>query len=345
MINDSQLDKNIIFLISQPRTGSTLLQRILSSHPDIHTTSEPWMMLHPIYALRSNGYKAEYGANLAWLGLQDFLNDLPNKEDEYYERLRQMYGHLYESAIRGSGKKFFLDKTPRYYFIIKDLYRIFPKAKFIILLRNPLAVLCSIITTWTNQNLFLLYRHKSDLIYAPNLLIEGINLMKNQCIVVHYEKLLIDPEMEIREICKKLEVKFTKKIIEYGKHNFSHWHFGDKKNIYKQFKPISQNIDKWEEQLVRPQVWRLVNDYLQLLGPHIFEQMGYSYAESLDILAKYRPNKIRLIFTLPMNRFLGLSKIGAMYCKFLLLKLRLSCSIRKRGIVGAINHAIKKNIL
>jgi hypothetical protein len=51
--------KNLIFLISQPRAGSTLTQAILGSHRDIYTLSEPWLMLHPIYALRPEDYQGE----------------------------------------------------------------------------------------------------------------------------------------------------------------------------------------------------------------------------------------------------------------------------------------------
>ena len=48
-------DQDLIFLISQQRAGSTLLQRILGGHPEVHTTAETWLMLHPIYALREQG--------------------------------------------------------------------------------------------------------------------------------------------------------------------------------------------------------------------------------------------------------------------------------------------------
>ena len=49
-----------------------------------------------------------------------------------------MYSHLYNCALKDTGKKFFfLDKTPRYHYIISEIYRTFPKAKLIILLRNP----------------------------------------------------------------------------------------------------------------------------------------------------------------------------------------------------------------
>lgn len=68
---------NLIFLISQPRAGSTLLKRILGGHPEIHTTAEPWIMLHPLYALKSNGLFAEFDSNLAGQGLEDFLMQIP----------------------------------------------------------------------------------------------------------------------------------------------------------------------------------------------------------------------------------------------------------------------------
>lgn len=72
-----QLSNNLIFLISQPRAGSTMLQQMLGSHPDIHT-SEPWLMLHPLYALKSDGYQAEYDTRLAQEAMGSFVQTLPD---------------------------------------------------------------------------------------------------------------------------------------------------------------------------------------------------------------------------------------------------------------------------
>ena len=67
--------QNLIFLISQPRAGSTMTQRILGSHPDICTVSEPWLMLHPLYAMRPQGYEAEYHAWEARVALKNFFEE------------------------------------------------------------------------------------------------------------------------------------------------------------------------------------------------------------------------------------------------------------------------------
>jgi hypothetical protein len=39
-----------LFLLSLPRSGSTLAQRILAAHAGIATTSEPWILLPYLYA-------------------------------------------------------------------------------------------------------------------------------------------------------------------------------------------------------------------------------------------------------------------------------------------------------
>ena len=147
------LGSKLIFLISLPRSGSTLLQKVLNSHSDIQTKSEPWIMLHPIYALRQGGYSAEYNEQLAFKALGIFLRDLPNREETYIEGLRLMFSHIYSMALNELNSKYFLDKTPRYYEIIPELYSIFPEAKFVVLLRNPVAVLNSRVHLLSGQNL------------------------------------------------------------------------------------------------------------------------------------------------------------------------------------------------
>jgi hypothetical protein len=42
---------------------------------------------------------------------------------------------------RAAGEaRYFLDKTPRYHYVVDDLFRVFPEAKTIFLWRNPLAI-------------------------------------------------------------------------------------------------------------------------------------------------------------------------------------------------------------
>jgi len=287
-------DNSLIFLISQPRAGSTLLQRIIARHPAVHTVSEPWLMLHPMYALRDEGYQAEYQAFWARSALRTFLQGLPEGEEAYFEGIRRMFGYLYGRALEESGKQYFLDKTPRYYLILRELYRAFPEAHYIILFRNPAAVLCSVINTWIGTNLFTLYHHGHDLIVAPRLLLEGQALLGDQAMVIRYEDLVQNPQDEVRSLCAQLELDPVPDIVEYGVGDVPDWDLGDQREIYHHVRPMAENAARWKRDLVNPQVWHLVNEYLQLLGPEVLRKMEYDYRELQQVLEVHRPTSLQL---------------------------------------------------
>ena len=348
--------ENLIFLISQPRAGSTLLQRILENHLEIHTTPEPWLMLHPMYALRSNSYEAEYNHNLAQVAVNDFLQTLPKAEETYFEGIRRMHTYLYECALADSGKRYFLDKTPRYYHIIPELYRTFPKAKFIILLRNPLAVLSSIISTWVKKDWYKLSQHEHDLITAPQLLINGIEVIgEENCLVIQYEELLKSPESTVKTICKKLDIEFIPGMLNYGIKNTHQDGFGykdQKKDVYLTGKPNHQNVHKWIDNLNNPQTWQVVNDYLEILDPAIVKQMGYSYEELRQIVDVQRPYPSNLWRTLPLT-WLTSSPDAKKHWKYHLLQIEKS--LQQRGFSNTVirmfqnliefNHNTNKTIV
>ena len=278
--------KNLIFLISQPRAGSTLVQRILSGHPDIHTTAEPWIMLHPLYALKAEGVYAEFDSNLARQGLEDFTSHAPEGKGLYVEALRRMGSTLYNRMLEISGKQVFLDKTPRYFFIIPELKKVFPEARFIILLRNPLAVLSSTLKTWFQNNPVNLQNSPNylDVIKGPLYLIEGIQCLKEDAIVVRYEELVEDDEITIKAICHKLGISFQKEMLNYGSKPGPKGRFGDSIGVKKHNNAVPKYIDKWIKNLHLPQLHRFSLNYMETLGPDIFNIMGYSYEENRNKL-------------------------------------------------------------
>lgn len=285
MSNFSQ--KNLIFLISQPRAGSTLTQRILGSHQDIYTISEPWIMLHPLYALRSKGYQMEYSAVNSQKALNNFLGLHPQGEEAYFQSVNKMCLNLYEGVIKASGKKYFLDKTPRYYYILPELYRTFPSAKYIFLLRNPLAVLCSIFNTFIQEHWWRIQYYQGDLFKAPSLIAQGMVELQKKSIVISYENLLVNPNQEITKVCNFLNIPFDEKILNYGEGCSQQWQFGDQAQIYQEKTPNSQQGDRWKKDLDNPIIWQCVSNYLEFLGKDLLNSLGYSYEEFKNILSDY----------------------------------------------------------
>jgi hypothetical protein len=288
--------RNIAFIACQPRSGSTLLQKILGSHSDIHTTSEPWVMLHPVYALREQGVVTEYDVDLARTGLQTFIDELPEGEQDYLDGLRRMYGHLYQQALSKTDAKFFLDKTPRYYFILQELKAIFPDARFILLFRHPLAVLSSILRTWVEDRWLTLSKHRQDLIEAPARLLSGSDTLGDAAVSIRYEDLVRDPAGELKVLCKHLDVNFEDGIIEYGADEGSEWELGDPENVYAHSRPQTSSVAKWANP-DGAQEWRLLHDYVEFIGETTFERLGYNYDDCLRILNESRPPSSALRYT------------------------------------------------
>ena len=281
LVENQILGSDLIFLISQPRAGSTLLQRILGGNREIHTTAEPWIMLHPIYALKKKGLFAEFESNLARQGLEDFLTQVPEGLELYWKALRTMASTLYNRALELSGKRFFLDKTPRYHFIIPELQKVFPKAKFIILLRNPLAILSSTLKTWFQNNPENLKKSHNymDIIQGPLNLIKGLQVLKQKAIIVKYEELVEDAENTVKAICYKLGITFQNEMLNYGSKPKPEGRFGDPVGIYQHSCPVTDNIDKWIDNISSPELVEFAFQYLKTLGSEIVSEMGYNFEE------------------------------------------------------------------
>lgn len=341
IVSENHKGKKLIFLISQPRAGSTLTQKILAGHPKIHTVSEPWLMLPPLYLLRLQERDMAYNTQIASEALKDFFQILPNGEETHFEGLRRMYSYLYESALQGTGKSYFLDKTPRYYHIIPELYRTFPEAKFIILLRNPLAVCCSIISRWVQENWFQLYLFRDDLVQAPKLLIDGLKMLGDRAHILSYERLLLNPELEIEKLCYRTGLEFDPEMINYGLKGHQRLKLGDQEDIYKYTRPNPEKLDQWQADLGNAQVWRVVSDYLNLLGEDTLLPMGYDYTGLREILDHCRPNWLSLEHTFPLDWLLkhpqDEPKWDSKYHR-----LRLMRSLKFRGLSGTVLSVLRK---
>ena len=288
------LGENLVFLVSQPRAGSTLLQRMLAAHGKVATASEPWVMLHPLYARRAEGHTAEYNATLAHDALREFLATTPGVHDDWNEGLRRMHAYLYDRALTAKpGATHFVDKTPRYYLILPELVEVFPAATFVILLRNPLAVLCSLITTWAyGGRLHHLSRWVQDLNDGPRMLLEGAEAAGSRAVTVRYEEMLADPEPVLRRIGEKAGLDYDPAMIEYGRATLPRWAFGDTKKVYGgDGRPDAQNAERWMEEMKDPQMWRLASEYLSALDPRVLTRMGYDPQRLRAELDARRPTK------------------------------------------------------
>jgi Sulfotransferase family len=272
----SDLGERLIFLISQPRSGSTLLQRMLGGHPAIGSLPEPWFMLPLLYASRSQGVASEYNARLAARGLRQFVASL-GEGDEGVRAVRAAASTLYGGALRSSGKQLFLDKTPRYYLIIPELLETFPAAAFLFLVRDPLDVFSSLLQAhaggdWTRFARIDLF---NDLMVAPKAIEGAVSKPSAKKLLIRYEDLVEDPPAVISSISDMLDLTFDPAMLSYARDRSPDGSFGDRTSINEHDHPVTDHVSGWRRHLDTRWKRSLALSYIRDLGATTLSTLGY----------------------------------------------------------------------
>jgi hypothetical protein len=143
------MDRPIFICASGWRCGSTLLQRLLCSHPAVHIWGEnrgicvelqrihqQLLDLQPLFEHASKEYKA-LGAN-GWIAL------LNPPVDEFTAGIRALIVRYFGEPVRAMGKSRWGFKEVRHGGeTVEFLHRLFPHARFLLLVRHPWDCLAS----------------------------------------------------------------------------------------------------------------------------------------------------------------------------------------------------------
>ena len=122
---DLSADATPIFVVGMPRTGTTLLERILGNHPQIKTCGE------------LNDFRQQ----MQWVNNQRLGLTLDERIGEYVARLDPaLLGgrYLAKTAWRAEGSAFYVDKHPMNFQWCGAILKALPHAKIIHLRRHPL---------------------------------------------------------------------------------------------------------------------------------------------------------------------------------------------------------------
>lgn len=262
-----------IFLLSLPRSGSTLVQRVLSTYPEVATASEPWVMLPFLTPLEPAMPLATGWQGSVNDAFRDFLAELPRAEEDYLERLRPFAEDLYTRAA-GPGARYFLDKTPPYHWIVDQLFRVFPDAKFVFLWRNPLSVVSSVIETFCGGR----WRpdgYRGTLFEAPRNLVASYERHRDRSLAIRYEELIGEGAEPWQRLTAYLGLEFSPdSLSDFPQVNLNGRH-GDPTGTRLYSSVSREPLEKWRRS-IRTSVRRLwCERYLRWLGPHLLGAMGY----------------------------------------------------------------------
>lgn len=289
--------ENLVFLLSMPRSGSTMLSMMLGSHPQICCPPEPWVVLAAaeLFGLGHAGHII-YGREWAGIAAIEFLLNAERKKKGVVGKIfravgatsqmdsvhaaRHVLREAYQSCLDASGKSVFVDKTPRYYMVLDLIDYLFPASRKIVLLRNPLDIYSSYKRTWqTSRSIFTtqgVSDHTRDFCEGLFKFADYIAVKNDLVYRLYYEDLIKNTADELRRLCRFLDLEFSSGMISYHTNKelveeYKKSPVGDPFAYERSFVPNSHARNGWEKNLEKEDIQSLMD----VLGANIFERLGY----------------------------------------------------------------------
>lgn len=295
------------FLLSPPRSGSTLLARILGAHSNVHAPNE-LHLLQPLYHLGyfgvvdsvGKGFTEDpnYHPEIVASAARDVVRQLPRGEADYLDALRAYTDTIYQRLLAASGKRVLIDKSPMYLRYADFLMKLYPSAPMICLTRHPLAVgtsfnhMSSDLGLWKEllpEQLFALYADRDTAAFvrrSMRIFAAGMTraLRNDRLTKIHvkYEDVVANPTATMARICAFLDLPFEPDMIHYGKHAPvapQGQLLGDPYVVHNHDRPVDGYQQKWMKTLAERKDGReFAHDILGCFTDDDLDAWGYDRA-------------------------------------------------------------------
>jgi len=181
-------------------------------------------------------------------------------------------------AAAAGGRRVFLDKTPRYFLMLPLLRAAFPDARFVLLLRHPLAVLASIGQTFYRGR-FMWSDYRLDWLDGHRLLAAALRDPWPGLHVVRYEELVQAPERVLPGVCAHIGVDYREAMVTGYRAVNLRGRMGDPVGVHRYGQVTAQSVDKWQESFDTPFRRRQGLRMISLLDENDLQTLGYPAAE------------------------------------------------------------------
>jgi hypothetical protein len=268
---------------------------MLGSHSAVHAPDEP----HLLTPLAHLGYfakvdEAPYDPIITELAMRELVKALPQGEQDYLEAMRALSDSLYDKLLAPTGRRMLLDKTPAYSLVLDFAAKLYPRAHYVVLTRQPLSVWSSFVESFFDGDHEAAHHHQPLLErYVPAI---ARFLRDSPVPICHirYEDLVRDPETEVARICEFAGLPFEPDMIDYGKKpegtKESARGLGDPMTVAKQSRPTTQSLDKWSAELAgEPGKIAQCQEILASLADEDLEAWGYTRRDLEAELAAIDP--------------------------------------------------------
>jgi tetratricopeptide (TPR) repeat protein len=258
------LTGRLALLTSHPRSGTTLLEQVLDSHPDAISADELQVMPEMVYIpLGRTATQDE--------SLPEVLN---RTSPEELNRARQVYWASMEGALREPvNGRLLVDKNPELTMLLPLVVCVFPEMKIVFALRDPRDVVISCFMQQLPLNpvsVHYLTMEGTAKKYAKTmqawLKIRG--MLRNPWIEIRYEDMVADLESQARKVLDFLDLPWDERVLEYhrraqSKHVHSPTYEAVTKPVY------SSSVARWRNYATQ------LEPHMEILQPFV-EAFGYA---------------------------------------------------------------------
>ena len=172
--------------------------------------------------------------------LEDSYYTSPVSEEEFVQLTNRFLNEYFDNWRSAKNNEIIVDHTPSNALHAQMIHKFLPDAKFLIIYRNPLDIICSFKTKgWASNEQNINEKWIFDSIKQWNNLKK--ELPKDLFLEVKFEELITNSEKVLREICSFIGVEYNSSLLELdlSKHN----------------------IDRWKKNLSRKDVDRITEEY------------------------------------------------------------------------------------
>ncbi|HVR98784.1 MAG TPA: amino acid adenylation domain-containing protein, partial [Thermoanaerobaculia bacterium] len=223
-------NRRAVFILSPPRSGSTLLRVLLAGHPDLFAPPELELLGFNTLGERRDAFSGRYafwreGAVRAWMEVRGIPADEAFREIEKREDAGLPVRRFYREMQELIGDRLLIDKTPSYALDPATLARAeedFEEPLYIYLLRHPYGMVASFEKAHLEQ-VFFRYPHP----FPSRRLAELIWTVSHQNIQEHLEKvppgrrhfvrfedLVRDPRGTLERLCAFLGIELDSAMLD-----------------------------------------------------------------------------------------------------------------------------------
>lgn len=200
---------NPVFLVGFPRSGTTLLEQILDSHPQLQTLEEKGTVSAMVRAFEEMAQGRE--------------NALAELDDRQVESLRELYFDEVARHLELKPDSLLIDKMPLNTVNVHLIWRVFPQAKFILAIRHPCDACfsCFMQNFLINEAMASFFTLESAAQIYQGVMqtwLEAVRRLPLDYHRVRYEDLIGDFEAETRALLEFLGVGWDDSVLGHAEH-------------------------------------------------------------------------------------------------------------------------------